>query len=933
MFVILFIFSPPVSAGPPPALVDEVVEDQLDRAQAAGESELSITTTFAEPVSSKAGVYDRVELDGCEPWHIPGAPLLPAKRVAVLIPEGKEAVEIICETGEEIELPGRYYLEPGAFSCPISRPDLARPRKPDLAIYSSSLPYPASPLFSRTPQLKMGYRIENIAVVPFKYFPAERKLSFYQSVTVKILLRDRNSAGRGATICRGLPADREEVRNLVINPGILRGYASRPLPGPVGETPASAARRAGLSDCEHLIITTESLADSFETLRSYRSVNGVSSAIVTLEEIIADPAYRWDGEFGDGDSFFEDTSCRIRNCIKDAYRNHGTRFVLLGGAIGQIPIRLLGETDDEEVINLPADLYYGCLDGSFNYNKHDCWGEQSDGPDGGDVDLSFEVHVGRAAVISPEEAGNIIDKTIAYEQSRSRSLKNIVMLGEQVGFGGIMEYAEPSLEEIRLGTCEHGYCTTGFASNGWFDLSRNLYDSVDGAWLEGDLIRLVNGGVHVLNHLGHGFGYKGLKLWGDNPWGYPNDLPLFTNTDPFFGYSQACWNGKLDIPTTAGWGGYRCLWEQITAMKHGAFAFIGNSGTGLCFGIDEDPTITDGEAQRYNRCYWDGLFGQGIQEVGALLSRAREYNLYRINEQNMRYQYYELNLFGDPVTRFHSDGWNFNPAVLAGGDYDGDGTDDIAGFRGGLWSVRNLTRLYFGTVSDIPVPGDYNGDGTYDPAVFRSYSDKTPAQGPSCLWAVRGLTRFYYGRPSGPGFQAEHPWVGPSGTLFSDVPVPGDYDGDGITDAAVFRPSSGLWGIRGVTRVYFGISDDLAVPGDYSGDGTNEIALFRPARGLWAIRNITRVYFGSSSDTSIPGDYNGDGTWETGIFRESSGLWAIRGMTRSYFGSSMDQPIPGDYKGDGRDDFGIFRNSSGLWAIKGISRAYFGSSGDLPVTR
>ncbi len=32
----------------------------------------------------------------------------------------------------------------------------------------------------------------------------------------------------------------------------------------------------------------------------------------------------------------------------------------------------------------------------------------------------------------------------------------------------------------------------------------------------------------------------------------------------------------------------------------------------------------------------------------------------------------------------------------------------------------------------------------------------------------------------------------------------GDYDGDGISDIAIFRPNSGLWAVRGLGRVYFG---------------------------------------------------------------------------------------------------------------------------------
>ncbi len=159
----------------------------------------------------------------------------------------------------------------------------------------------------------------------------------------------------------------------------------------------------------------------------------------------------------------------------------------------------------------------------------------------------------------------------------------------------------------------------------------------------------------------------------------------------------------------------------------------------------------------------------------------------------------------------------------------------------------------------------------------------------------------------------------------------GDYSGDGYSDIAIFRQSSGLWAVRAVTRLYFGASGDLPTSGDYDGDGTADVALFRGSSGLWAIRNVSRVYFGRSSDLTVPGDYDGDGSCDIGIFRNGSSLWAIRGITRNYFGGSSDEPVSCDYDGDGSDDIAIFRGSSGLWALKDISRIYYGNSSDTPV--
>ena len=39
--------------------------------------------------------------------------------------------------------------------------------------------------------------------------------------------------------------------------------------------------------------------------------------------------------------------------------------------------------------------------------------------------------------------------------------------------------------------------------------------------------------------------------------------------------------------------------------------------------------------------------------------------------------------------------------------------------------------------------------------------------------------------------------------------MPGDYNGDGMTDLAVFRPSTGQWFVRNLFTVQFGDPTDM----------------------------------------------------------------------------------------------------------------------------
>ncbi len=224
-------------------------------------------------------------------------------------------------------------------------------------------------------------------------------------------------------------------------------------------------------------------------------------------------------------------------------------------------------------------------------------------------------------------------------------------------------------------------------------------------------------------------------------------------------------------------------------------------------------------------------------------------------------------------------------------DYDGDGKTDFAVWRRPLEQVTSANGLqcYFyilysatGTYaaipwgrsinlsySDTPVPQDYDGDGKADIAIFR-YG------GISTWWILQ----------SGDGnVRVERFGSG-------DEPVRGDYDGDGRADLAVARTSD--FTSNATYNFFIKRSSDSTVisatlgrviadffaPGDYDGDGKTDIALFSGksfefSTGYWKwIRSrdgqVVNFKWGYPTDLAAQGDYDGDGKTDVAIYRKNS---------------------------------------------------------------
>jgi hypothetical protein len=585
---------------------------------AAAASVIQRTVDFEDPEIGVSDAFSTVSIQGCPEVGLPGEPLLPAYGMSILLPQGEDVIRVWVETSEDTEYGLAYPLECAQRQYPLSLEGPYQRTLPDDEIYGGPDAFPSERIVHVSTETFRGYNIAFLRVYPAVYVAAENVLSFAPSLSVFVETRPNDEA-----LARSLGTLRPDSRNdramlagIVGDATEARSYEARSFPAVLGS----------LTDPEdsypYVIITNSTLQSTFEDLKDLKDEQGYRTKIVLVSDITSN--YTGD-----------DTQMKIRNFIIDAYQNWGTEFVLFGGDDEIVPHRGLyadaGGTIDADIA---ADLYYMALDGNWNTDGDGRWGEPAE------ADLVPEVSSGRAAVSTVAEAAYFVDKMIKYQRAPvTGQIENALMAGELLWddptYGG--DYKD----EIKDGASTHGYTTVGFPGN--FTVT-TLYDRdiAPAEWDKYDLIPLLNGGEHIVNHLGHCSTTYGLRMVNSDVASFTNDG--VSNTYNVI-YSQGCYAASFDNRTSSGSYTDDCIAEYLTKSQYAAVAFVGNTRYG--WGAHSS---TRGASQYYDRQFFDAMFAENLTIIGLADVDSRVDNIPFIDATSAgRWVYYELVVLGDPA--------------------------------------------------------------------------------------------------------------------------------------------------------------------------------------------------------------------------------------------------------------------------------------------
>lgn len=604
---------------------------------------LSMTFSHDDLDISQVEGFDCLKLKDAGFIYTDQGPNLPAKYLRLALPFGFDASRLVARPSGEV----RIEMERPVIPCIKPRTGHSAPSKDPKyimgSVYNEDTSFPgviAEILLTGT---LSGYPMVEIAVYPIQYNPVKQEIVLYETIDLQLELTPSGNSDRTSWAVGSEENDsfRRMVQSMVDNPNEV------PIP--------DLKNRASLSTppVEYLIITHADYVTEFQRLADWKTKKGVWTEIVTIAYI---------------DQHYSglDLQEKIRNCIS-AYKEEYCAdfvYVLLGGDNDIIPCRyahvsaVLSTTVSPDIYqNIPSDLYYAALEGTWNADGDNQYGEfPDDHQEPHDpLDWSSDVFVGRAPVDTLDQVILFVDKVLLYE-------------GADPALP--MDY-QKELFFVSANMDDKTHCNVlkdqidvefvNFSGSNYFNIAKahNLNKSIS--------ITELNYGKNVVNHAGHGW-VNGVQTALNNPSVYlnSNDVSALTNWPRLTGvmYSTSCFSGAFDVPLNdPSLSGYSdCFGEYfVLAPNGGGAAYIGNSRAGLYWEVDpiNPPNYTwETLSHWYDRAFFREIYFVHQNQtdfdkyvLGKAFAYARQSTpTWERPSANIfaRYCMYEQNLFGDP---------------------------------------------------------------------------------------------------------------------------------------------------------------------------------------------------------------------------------------------------------------------------------------------
>lgn len=563
-------------------------------------------------------------IQGFNKLQIPGTPILPAKSVILAFPSDSRivSVDVSYDPSEMLKSGGLSISPPHlplSSNEKIKKEALTRWQRNKNFLESFKGTFPTKPIYYS----KVSY-FRNIPSIKISYFPLlylKDKLFFYPAtyITIHYTREDTNNS-----IPNWVDKDASKIFS---NWNEVKNYYTI---------------NAREDSFDYVILTKDNLFPAFDSLVIWKNSIGFHAKLVSIDSVII----QYPGT---------DVADKIRNFLIDKYDSWGIRYLLIGGNLNMIPMKIC-YPDTEHNYDTPTDYYFAELTDDWDSDGDDFYGEY------GQDSIGFipEVIVGRFPYNDTDTLSSIVRKTINFEKDTGSWKSRALLLGAFANFENENSTGWPRCDGAVLMETIKDSLLSGWTYARMYEeagLCPSIYPH-EYALTEANVVgQWSTGNYGITSWFGHGSRYGAYRKWwewddGDSipedfemewdPFIYITDAQLLDDTHPSIVFSASCSNAA-ELENLA-----RAL------IGHGASGIVAATSYGWYTPGWDDPS--DGNIMSLNYYFFYYLIGDDERVGDALFSTKLYYFNYLYfpdpwagdpewtPQQNML----DYTLFGDP---------------------------------------------------------------------------------------------------------------------------------------------------------------------------------------------------------------------------------------------------------------------------------------------